>query len=184
MTQDALWKTNRKFIDKVATRYTGLQSKNVTLFNVDYGSYTVEEVQMKPKFIKNQELGERPVYYSNQIMLDNDEINLTEEGEEITLYNWGNAFIFKETNTIKLHLEGDFKQTKNKLLWLPVNKKYPIQIIKTKSYGKIDQPPTVKEWLMENHVINIKQKEYIQIVKGEYFICNHVDNLTFIEAVS
>jgi hypothetical protein len=39
-------------------------------------------------------------------------------GEEITLMNWGNAFVTSAANgraELKLHLEGDFKKTKKKV---------------------------------------------------------------------
>lgn len=51
------------------------------------------------------------------------------EGEEVTLMDWGNAFVHKIVKNDagdvvslqgELHLEGDFKKTKLKIHWLPM----------------------------------------------------------------
>ena len=176
MTQDALWKTNRKFIDKMATRYVGLTPADAVNFRINYNGYNVGEYEMKPKFLKNPELGDRKFYYSDQILLSKSELESVEEGEEITLYNWGNSFVSKENNTLTLNLDGDFKTTKNKLVWLPLLNNHQAIKITTKTYKNIDEPCVVKEYLADPDIINVKKGDYIQLLKGEYYICN-TDNI-------
>ncbi|CZS99485.1 hypothetical protein WAI453_002505 [Rhynchosporium graminicola] len=118
------WASNKKEIDPVAPRHTGVFDKDAvkaTLSNGPEKAYTED----KPKHVKNSSVGTKQVAYSKNLILDQNDVKLFKEGEEITLMGWGNAFVRKITGSspitdveLELHLEGDFKKTEKKVTWL------------------------------------------------------------------
>ena len=67
------------------------------------------------------------VAYGPKMFLEEQDVVLLSEGEEVTLLDWGNAFVKTIEKdeagkpkhvTMTLHLEGDFKTTKQKLSWV------------------------------------------------------------------
>ncbi|EPE36713.1 Nucleotidylyl transferase [Glarea lozoyensis ATCC 20868] len=122
----ALWALNKKYTDHDAARHTAIvQADAVTcrVLGVDD-----QNIISKPKYIKNLELGTKKVVQNKAVLLEQIDAQGLEEGEEITLMNWGNAYVRRivrdesgqksvtEIN-LELHLEGDVKKTK-KLSWL------------------------------------------------------------------
>merc|ERR1719238_1770169 len=77
---------------------------------------------------KTAELGERLQVFSKEVFLRKCDLALVNDGEEVTLLHWGNAFI-KKVNKGKdgaivgasgsLNPGGDVKTTKYKLHWVP-----------------------------------------------------------------
>ncbi|CAK7274748.1 hypothetical protein SEPCBS119000_006330 [Sporothrix epigloea] len=128
MEWGAFWAANKKEIDPVAPRHTVLAAKDpvkvtVTGADVPTAPNTVE----KPLHPKNKEVGNKPVVFSSEILLDQADLKLMAVGEEITLMSWGNAFVRSiESNaegvvtsaSIELHLAGDVKKTEKKVTWL------------------------------------------------------------------
>lgn len=121
------WAMNKKVIDPVAPRFTAMFKEDVVPTAVHGGpAQPVIEEQAKHK--KNPDVGLKKVYYSAEILIDQVDAQSFKEGEEITLMNWGNAFVEKITRDnsgekvtgmeFKLHLEGDFKKTEKKITWL------------------------------------------------------------------
>ncbi|KAF9300120.1 hypothetical protein BGZ74_008278 [Mortierella antarctica] len=122
---DKLWAVNRKQIDPVAPRHTAVEALNkvkVTVSGAD--TYNLKEV---PRHKKNEALGNKQTAYGPNIWMDQADCKELEINEEVTLMDWGNAFIRSvEKNAegivtgvqAELHLEGDFKKTKKKLTWL------------------------------------------------------------------
>ncbi|KAG0306529.1 hypothetical protein BGZ98_002209 [Dissophora globulifera] len=122
---DKLWAVNRKQIDPVAPRHTAVESLNkvkVTVTGAD--PYNLKEV---PRHKKNEGLGNKQTAYGPVVWMDQVDCNELEVNEEVTLMDWGNAFIRSIEKNDKgvvtsvqaeLHLEGDFKKTKKKLTWL------------------------------------------------------------------
>lgn len=118
------WATNKKEIDPVAPRHTAVESKDAvkaTVLNGPATPYTED----KPKHPKNASIGLKKVAYSRQLILDQEDVKLFKQDEEITLMNWGNAFVRKITGSnpvteiaLELHLEGDVKKTEKKVTWL------------------------------------------------------------------
>ncbi len=124
------WATNKKYIDPVAPRHTVIMDENVVEVSVK-GAPEEAYIEDKPKHGKNPGLGTKKVAYSGTIILDQDDARTFKEGEEITLMNWGNAFVRKITTTgssssseivtgleLDLHLKGDVKKTEKKVTWL------------------------------------------------------------------
>ena len=123
---DKLWALNRKVIDPIAPRHTAVLSDKIVHVNVQ-GAPATPEVKENLKHKKNPELGTKKTTYSNKIVLDQEDAKTLEVGEEITLMDWGNAFVRNVAKNeageatsvdLELHLEGDFKKTKKKLSWL------------------------------------------------------------------
>ncbi|KAF9117155.1 hypothetical protein BGX27_000004 [Mortierella sp. AM989] len=122
---DKLWAVNRKQIDPIAPRHTAIESQNkvkVTVAGAD--AYNLKEV---PRHKKNEALGNKKTAYGPTVWMDQADCKELEVNEEVTLMDWGNAFIRSiEKNgegivtgiQAELHLEGDFKKTKKKLTWL------------------------------------------------------------------
>ncbi|KAG2222556.1 hypothetical protein INT45_002687 [Circinella minor] len=123
---DKLWALNRKVIDPIAPRHTAVLSDKIVHVNVQ-GAPATPEVKETLKHKKNTELGTKKTTYSNKIVLDQEDAKTLEVGEEITLMDWGNAFVRNVAKNeagevtsvdLELYLEGDFKKTKKKLSWL------------------------------------------------------------------
>ncbi|EEH20063.2 glutamate-tRNA ligase [Paracoccidioides brasiliensis Pb03] len=134
------WATNRKYIDPVAPRHTAIDKQDVVRVTVK----GIEGVQTadKPKHIKNPELGSKKVIYSPKILLEQVDAATFQKDEEITLMNWGNAFVRKITSDpmsdgrissleLELHLAGDVKKTDKKVTWLAEKgqKLVPVELV-------------------------------------------------------
>lgn len=119
-----IWAMNKKIIDPVAPRFTAVDAKNVVsvkLLNGPKEPYT----ESKSKHKKNPEVGNKDVIFADQVLIDQEDADLT-EGEEVTFMDWGNIIVSKvnkEGDIVKsveanLHLEGDFRKTSKKITWL------------------------------------------------------------------
>jgi glutamyl-tRNA synthetase len=118
------WASNKKEIDPIAPRHTAVDSKDAVKATVVDGPEKAY-VEDKPKHVKNPAVGIKKVAYSKHLILDQEDVKLFKEGEEITLMNWGNAFVRKISGSdpiteieLELHLEGDVKKTEKKITWL------------------------------------------------------------------
>ncbi|KAF9206558.1 hypothetical protein BGZ49_002227 [Haplosporangium sp. Z 27] len=122
---DKLWAVNRKLIDPIAPRHTAINNLNKVKVTVAGAhAHNFKEV---PRHKKNEALGNKKTAYGPTIWMDQADCKELEINEEVTLMDWGNAFIRSiEKNDegvvtgvqAELHLEGDFKKTKKKLTWL------------------------------------------------------------------
>lgn len=116
-----IWAFNKKVIDPVAPRLTAVVNP-VKIHLEGEEAPEAPKVEMKPKHPKNPAVGEKKVIFYKYIVIDKEDADVIEDGEEITLMNWGNVIISKKnadgSMDAKLHLEGDFKKTKHKVTWL------------------------------------------------------------------
>jgi len=131
-----IWATNKKYIDPVAGRYTAIEKENIVTCNV-YGEGISPDGkpihEIKDLHLKNKDVGTKTVVTSNTLLIDQLDAQSFEKDEEITLMNWGNAFVrgihygssttqdgvkIVEKLDIELNLQGDFKLTKKKITWL------------------------------------------------------------------
>ena len=123
------WATNKKYIDPVAPRHTVINKDHPVVATVK-GARVAPYAEDKPKHGKNLELGTKKVTYSNSVLIDQSDAQAFEQDEEITLMNWGNAFVRNISHSLnplnrtvtslelELHLQGDVKKTKQKITWL------------------------------------------------------------------
>lgn len=198
MTPDMLWNINKKHIDKESSRFVAIDAKNSVI--VDIIDYIESEPKTIPKFVRNPLLGNRNVYYSPKIIMDKTDYDNLVFGEEVTLVNWGNAIVVE--NGLKLYLEGDFKKTDKKLLWLPSRDDIVNTQLKIIKYGsviekldgtttKIIKNGSVRE--KPNKIIEIKDNieldliadpdmmllkegDYVQLLKMDYYICKSINS--------
>ncbi|KAG2176818.1 hypothetical protein INT44_007482 [Umbelopsis vinacea] len=123
---DKLWSLNKKVIDPIAPRHTAIAKEDVVKCKIN-GAPVKAVVEDRPKHKKNPELGSKKTTLSDHIILEQEDAASFELNEEVTLMDWGNAFVrdIKKDESGKvtsveldLHLEGDFKKTKKKVTWL------------------------------------------------------------------
>ncbi|CCH44342.1 glutamyl-tRNA synthetase [Wickerhamomyces ciferrii] len=118
-----IWAANKKVIDPIAPRHTAVVEP-VKVHIVDGPSKPT--IEKKPKHKKNPEVGEKDVIYASDILIDQEDADSLEDGEELTLMDWGNVIVTKlvkegdhvKSIEVKLNLDGDFRKTKHKVTWL------------------------------------------------------------------
>ena len=124
------WATNKKYIDPVAPRHTAIDKEHAVTAKVK-GARLAPYTEDKPKHGKNPEVGTKKVAYSDSILIEQVDARNLKQDEEITLMSWGNAYVRKISHSmnplslstvtgleLELHLQGDFKTTKQKITWL------------------------------------------------------------------
>jgi len=124
-TWDKIWSINKKIIDPVAPRFTGITRDGAVPFELT-DVPPVPEFRTVPKHRKNPAVGNKVVQYSRVVLLEQEDAAQCAPGVEITLMNWGNVVVdevAKEGDVVKamrghLHLEGNPKDTKLRLTWL------------------------------------------------------------------
>ena len=130
MDWTTFWATNKKFIDPVGPRHTAIAKSKAVECTVA-GARVAPYSDDKPKHGKNPALGTKKVWYSQTILLEQEDAKSFAQDEEITLMNWGNAFVRSIKHSInpihlgdvtglelELHLQGDVKSTQKKVTWL------------------------------------------------------------------
>ncbi len=126
----SIWTINKRVIDPIAARYTAVAEDKAVTCTLTGGPHE-PLVEDKPKHMKS-DLGTKKVWHSDKIIIDQEDAKTFAQDEEITLMNWGNAFVRKiskdsqgdvEEMELELHLEGDFKKTSKKVTWLSKHQK-------------------------------------------------------------
>ena len=148
MDWHTIWTTNKKVIDQHAARFTAIDKERVKC-RIN-GMKAEPYLEIKPKHAKYS-LGEKKVFYSQNLIIEQEDARTFDQDEEITLMNWGNAIVRKIEYTatsaksdivdgvkslgevasieMDLHLEGDFKTTKKKITWLSEDQELcPVQL--------------------------------------------------------
>jgi glutamyl-tRNA synthetase len=199
MDWTTFWATNKKHIDPVAPRHTAIASERPLLCNV-IGADTEVRYEDKPKHIKNPEVGTKRVAFSNKIWIEQEDAIRFSQDEEITLMNWGNAFVRKITRPsgadavdevkeleLELHLEGDFKKTDKKITWLSNGQKLvPIKLLDFDhliTKDKLDEKDELEDFLTPQteftvtavadcNVTDIKENDIIQFERKGYYRCD------------
>lgn len=125
-----IWATNKKVIDPISPRHTAVWGKDLVTAHISGLSTDSKISEDKPRHPKNPALGSKTVYFGPTILLDQADATTFSSGEEITLMNWGNAFVTNITRQgdpttglvltvqLSLNLQGDFKKTEKKITWL------------------------------------------------------------------
>ncbi|KAK2766925.1 hypothetical protein FQN54_006240 [Arachnomyces sp. PD_36] len=121
-----VWAINKKYIDPIAPRHVVIMKEGAVITKIQgiESSYTAS----KSKHGKNPGLGSRTVFYSSTILIDQLDAKSFKPDEEITLMNWGNAYVRSHsadpatnrilTLNLELHLDGNVKKTEKKITWL------------------------------------------------------------------
>ena len=164
MSPNKLYSINRKIVDKIARRSVAL-SLDCEQFKVIGKIPDDREVD---KWHRNPDLGVRLLQYSENILVEKTD---SLDGEEITLMNWSNAIV--KEHVMILNLQGDFKSTKQKLLWMSAEHPISVFIDSYSSDSKV-----TKQYYGELHLLNLKPNDYVQFLKMNYYMCYKVDIAT------
>ena len=124
---DKLWAINRAIIDPEAPRHVAVRSAGRVKVALEGAPApgSAESVVDVPRHKKNPALGTKKSFRAPFIWLDAaDAAAISAEGEEVTLMDWGNAFVDEVdsaggTGRGRLNPAGSVKTTKLKLTWLP-----------------------------------------------------------------
>ncbi|KAF2754057.1 glutamyl-tRNA synthetase-like protein [Pseudovirgaria hyperparasitica] len=190
------WATNKKFIDPVAGRYTAVDKTDMVKCVVN-GAREAPYAEEKPLHAKNKDVGVKKVYYSQEILLDQEDAQSFAANEEITLMNWGNAIVRQISHSLnplssqkvvgihlELHLQGDVRKTNKKITWLSSNQELvPIELVDFDfiiSKDKLDEddnwedfitPQTEfrKDAVADENVAKLKEGDIIQFDRKGYF---------------
>lgn len=126
MEWDKLWTLNKQIIDPIVPRYMAVSKADGVPVTI-VGAPSSVTTQPRRLHAKNEKMGEVPLFLYDKILIEADDAQLCQDGEEVTLMHWGNCVFEKlendEAGKVKaiqgrLHLEGDFKKTKKKLNWV------------------------------------------------------------------
>lgn len=190
------WATNKKYIDPIAPRHTAVTKDNAVIATVK-GARVAAYTEEKPKHAKNLDLGTKKVAYSDTILIDQADAQAFEQDEEITLMNWGNAFVRKISQSLnplnhhvtnlelELHLQGDVKSTKQKITWLSTQGQelIPMELVEFDfliTKDKLDEDDNLEDFLnkhtefrtdalADGNVTELKENDIVQIERKGYF---------------
>merc|ERR1712151_836238 len=127
MEWDKIWAINKQKLDPIVPRYAAVAKSDAVLLTLDgpkapYG-------KMEKLHPKNEELGDRLIMCAKEVWIEQEDAAAIADGEQVTLMKWGNVFVDSlkkdpKTNMIvsatgRLNLEGNVKDTKKKIHWIP-----------------------------------------------------------------
>ena len=193
------WATNKKYIDPVAPRHTAIATAQSVVCQVvgnDAGDHYAE----KPKHLKNPSVGTKRVAYSDKIWIEQEDAQTFTQDEEITLMNWGNAYVRNISKSgapdnpdyvthveFELHLQGDFKKTEKKITWLSdLQCLVPVELVDFDhliTKDKLDDNDDLEDFLTPQtefktyavadcNVADVMANDIIQFERKGYFRCD------------
>lgn len=192
------WATNKKHIDPIAPRHTAIATHRAVTCGVA-GAKAEVYYEEKPKHVKNPQVGMKRVAYSDKIWIEQEDAQTFAQDEEITLMNWGNAYVRKISRSsgadmsdvtdleLELHLEGDFKKTDKKITWLSTSQDLvPVQLVDFDhliTKDKLEENDVLEDFLTPQteftthaladcNVADIKADDIIQFERKGYFRCD------------
>ncbi|RYP37978.1 hypothetical protein DL767_002706 [Monosporascus sp. MG133] len=189
----SFWATNKKEIDPVAPRHTAILKKDAVKVAI-MGDDTPAEPRSedKPLHPKNPAIGTKKVAFSKELIMDQADAKSFKYGEEITIMQWGNAFVRSiaadnpiTSITCELNLKGDVRATEKKVTWLSTEgqKLIPAElwdfdylITKDKLEEEDDLEKflnpvtaTMEEALCDENVTRYKKDDIIQLERRGYY---------------
>ncbi|KIY73190.1 glutamate-tRNA ligase [Cylindrobasidium torrendii FP15055 ss-10] len=190
---DSIWALNKKVIDPIAPRHWAITNADKVPVTIS-GGPSGAETKTLPKHKKNPDVGEKKTVYSSNIWVDQEDAKSFDDQEEVTLMDWGNAFVRSKTVdesgkvtaiSMDLHLDGDFKKTKKKITWLAQEGDLiPVTLLDydyliTKK--KLEEDDDVKDFatpvtefkedaLADANVQDLKKGDYMQFERKGYYI--------------
>jgi glutamyl-tRNA synthetase len=188
------WATNKKHIDPIAPRHTAVLRDGLVEATVS-GAAEEPYREPRPKHGKNPDLGSKTVVYSKRILLDQEDARSFQTDEEVTLMNWGNAFvrsIHKEASSgtitgmeLELHMQGDVKKTEKKITWLSKDGQdlVPVELVEFDhliTKDKLEKEDDYEQYLTPQsefrtaawadcNVAELKQDDIIQFERKGYY---------------
>nr|XP_054758957.1 bifunctional glutamate/proline--tRNA ligase-like isoform X2 [Lytechinus pictus] len=195
MEWDKLWSFNRKVIDPIAPRYTGVVQDGAVPVIVSNAPEECREVVKHPK---NADIGLKKMWISKKVFIDEEDAATFSEGQTVTFINWGNLNIKKivkasdgKVQSVEAEFDADNKNFKNtiKVTWLGETEKAPFieavmihyDYIITK--GILGKDEDFKDYvnkksredtsiLGDPELTSVKKGDIIQIQRKGFFICD------------
>ncbi|KAK4048540.1 glutamate--tRNA ligase [Microbotryomycetes sp. JL201] len=192
---DVIWNINKKVIDPVAPRHTALAKKDlVKVVCAGEGCPAEPFTKELPKHKKNPDVGVKQTSYADTIYVEQEDAKTFAQDEELTLMDWGNAFVRKVQGSepitelqVELNLNGDFKKTKKKITWLASTPSAPLLPVTLIDYDylitkkKLEEDDDVKDFLTpqtefrtdavaDYNIKYLKKGEIIQFERKGYYI--------------
>lgn len=187
------WATNKKHIDPIAARYTAIPKEDAVTANVA-GIDTKTTID-RPKHAKNTDLGTKKVVLDKQIVIAQEDAKSFSLNEEITLMNWGNAFVSSISTdpatgkvtglNLALHPQGNPKTTQKKVTWLAkdMSNLIPVELVDFDyllTKDKIEKDEEVTDFLnpktefrteawADCNVVDLAQDDIIQFDRIGFF---------------
>jgi len=146
-----LWQINKKHIDNNSARYMVID----TQYQVFQIKPTLNSRKI-PKYIKNQQLGTRDIYYDDEILISEKVDDL------ICLINWGTKLTLSNKDGQLIEVEGE---TNKYTQW--VTKSYVDVVIININDDVLEE----KHYLGEEAMKYINPGDYIQLMQKGYYIC-------------
>lgn len=175
------------------------RSVEVTVQQAD-GTPVPESTMAIPLHKKNLDIGNKTTTYGSTLIMEQADAQSFDANEEVTLMDWGNAFIAKEASAsgsaapitqlgAKLHLEGDFKKTSKKVHWLAKSSAAPLVDVVLKDYDylitkkKLEEEDDwtdfinpvsefIEEAYADSNVSSVKKGDIIQFERKGFYICD------------
>ncbi|KAI0535150.1 tRNA synthetases class I, catalytic domain-containing protein [Xylaria digitata] len=193
MDWTSFWAANKKEIDPVAPRHTAISKKDSVKVTIKgEGAPAEPRTEGKPLHPKNPAVGTKKVAFSQEVLLDQADAKSFKDGEEITLMQWGNAFVRDVagadpiTNlTAELNLQGDVRATDKKVTWLSTQGQklidaelWDFDYLITKDKLEEDDDlekflnpttATMEEAFCDEGVVNLKKDDIIQLERRGYY---------------
>ncbi|GBG78275.1 hypothetical protein CBR_g26306 [Chara braunii] len=195
MEMDKLWTINKKIVDPVCARHTAVVEEGKVLFTFANGPVEAF-VKIIPRHKKYEPAGQKATTFTRSVWIDQADALAVSEGEEVTLMDWGNAFVRKVTKNEDgkvtglegdLHPEGSVKTTKLKLTWLPqINDLVLLNLVdfdylitkkkleEDDDFLSVLNPVTKMETAAvgDANMRNLKKGEIFQLERKGYFVCD------------
>ncbi|KZV87376.1 glutamate-tRNA ligase [Exidia glandulosa HHB12029] len=188
---DSIWAINKKVIDPIAPRLWAIAKDKAVKVTITNGPKS--ETKTLPLHKKNPDVGTKQTLFSSTIFVEQEDALSFEDNEEITLMDWGNAFVRKKSVDasgvvtaleMELFLEGDFKKTKKKITWLAQTDFAPVRLLdydylitkksleENDSLGDFVTPTTefVVDALTDANVTALKKGDIMQFERKGYYI--------------
>ena len=179
MEWEKIWAINKRIIDPICPRYAAVSVNKASKIIVTNGPKEPEAITVMNNKL-NAALGERPVWQSNELLVEFDDADqLVVVGEKITLMNWGNFQIHKKEiqpdgsyliTAEYLPEDKDFKKTK-KITWLANNTN--LLVANLYEFDQLIKTPKVEENDKFEDLVNVNS-----VFVNQIYIDSHVRTLS------
>jgi glutamyl-tRNA synthetase len=89
---ESLWSANRKFLEPLAPRFMAVRNEGCVRMSVARMPPGITSLTV-PMHPRNDALGTRTLHVSNNVILDGQDAESIEEGEEVTLLRWTSVLV-------------------------------------------------------------------------------------------
>ena len=199
MEWDKIWAFNRKILDPVVPRMTALAKKGVVRVRVVNAEEKEGKVSKHPK---NQSVGTKPIWYCQDILIEQADAGTLAQGARVVLINWGVAEVTGvsksagEVTSIEMHLhpEDTNYKARSALTWLASLEAVPcvpttmVRFDYLISKATLENEDDFKDFLNldtrfeeealgDPNLSSLKQGDIIQLQRKGFFICDQPHHL-------